>query len=58
MASVCDYTSTEMVLDSLDEYDMPENIESEMKHVRELLQKLDYEGVVESAKKMLNNGGN
>ncbi len=58
MASVCDYTSTEMVLDSVDEYDMPENIESEMKHVRELLQKLDYEGVVESAKKMLNNGGN
>jgi len=37
---------------------MPENVESEMKHVRELLQKLDYEGVVESAKKMLNNGGN
>ena len=58
MASVCDYTSTEMVLNSLDEYDMPENVESEMKHVRELLQKLDYEGVVESAKKMLNNGGN
>ncbi|WP_097075704.1 ATP-binding protein [Pseudobutyrivibrio ruminis] len=58
MASVCDYTSTEMVLDSLDEYAMPENVESEMKHVRELLQKLDYEGVVESAKKMLNNGGN
>ena len=58
MASVCDYTSTEMVLNSLDEYDMPENVESEMKHVRELLQKLDYESVVESAKKMLNNGGN
>ena len=58
MASVCDYTSTEMVLDSLDEYEMPENVESEMKHVRELLQKLDYEGVVGLAKNMLNNGGN
>ncbi|WP_052169834.1 ATP-binding protein [Pseudobutyrivibrio ruminis] len=58
MASVCDYTSTEMVIDSLDEYEMPENVESEMKHVRELLQKLDYEGVVGLAKNMLNNGGN
>lgn len=58
MASVCDYTSTEMVLDSLDEYEIPENVESEMKHVRELLQKLDYEDVVGLAKNMLNNGGN
>ena len=58
MASVCDYTSTEMVLDSLDEYDMPENMEADMKQVRELLQQLNYEGVVNLAKSMLENGGN
>lgn len=53
MANVCDYTSTEMVLDSLAEYELAEDVEKEMKRLRGLLEKLDYKAVAEEAKKLL-----
>lgn len=54
MANVCDYTSTEMVLNTLDEYDIPEDIYEGIKEIRELLNKLDYEAVARAATSMLN----
>ncbi len=53
MANVCDYTSTEMVLNTLNEYDMPADINAQIKNLRELLEKLDYEGVSKAANDML-----
>lgn len=53
MANVCDYTSTEMVLNSLDEYEMPDDVAAKMKELRGLLEKLDYEAVSNIAKEML-----
>ncbi len=53
MANVCDYTSTEMVLNSLDEYEMDQELTQQIKEIRSLLEKLDYEAVANMAKEML-----
>ena len=53
MANVSDYTSTEMVLNGLDEYDMDEKTLSQVKSIRALLEKLDYKAVSNAANEML-----
>ena len=53
MANVCDYTSTELMLNELDNYAMTEEIEAKMKNIRALLDKLDYKGVAAAAQAML-----
>ena len=53
MSNVCDYTSTEMILDGLDEYDMSEELRGQIKEIRALLEKMDYEGVSKTANKVL-----
>ncbi|WP_458459804.1 response regulator [Pseudobutyrivibrio sp.] len=54
MANVSDYTSTEMLLNTLDEYDIPEDVYEGIKKIREFLNKLDYEAVAQTATDMLN----
>ncbi|MCR4831446.1 MAG: response regulator [Pseudobutyrivibrio sp.] len=56
MANVADFASTEMVLDKLDEYEIPEDISEKIKNIRRLLEKLEYELVAKAATEML--GGN
>ncbi len=55
MANVCDFTSTEMVLNTLDEYDIPEDIKVKINEIRGMLQQMDYEAVSKAATEMLNN---
>ena len=56
MANVADFASTEMVLDKLDEYEIPKDISEKIKNIRRLLEKLEYELVAKAATEML--GGN
>lgn len=56
MANVADFASTEMVLDKLDEYEIPEDIAEKIRNIRRLLEKLEYELVAKAATEML--GGN
>ena len=53
MANVCDFTSTEMVLNTLADYEMPEGLDEKLKEIRTLLDKLDYEAVASLATQML-----
>lgn len=53
MANVCDFTSTEMVLNTLADYEMPEGLDEKLKEIRALLDKLDYEAVASLATQML-----
>lgn len=53
MANVCDFTSTEMVLNTLADYEIPEELDEKLKEIRALLDKLDYEAVASLATKML-----
>ena len=53
MSNVADFTSTEMVLNTLDEYEIPADIADKIKNIRSLLEKLDYEAVAKAATEML-----
>ena len=53
MANVCDFTSTEMVLNTLADYELPEGLDEKLKEIRTLLDKLDYEAVASLATQML-----
>ncbi len=53
MANVCDFTSTEMVLNTLADYEIPEELDEKLKEIRALLDKLDYEAVASLATQML-----
>lgn len=53
MANVCDFTSTEMVLNTLADYEIPNELDEKLKEIRALLDKLDYEAVASLATKML-----
>ena len=53
MANVADFTSTEMVLNTLDEYELPTDIADKIKNIRSLLEKLDYDSVAKAATEML-----
>ncbi len=53
MANVCDFTSTEMVLNTLADYEIPEGLDEKLKEIRALLDKLDYEAVASLATQML-----
>ena len=53
MANVCDYSSTEMVLNGLDEYEMSAELTEKINNIRALLEKLDYEAVSKAAGEML-----
>lgn len=53
MANVCDFTSTEMVLNTLADYETPEGLDEKLKEIRVLLNKLDYEAVASLATQML-----
>lgn len=53
MANVCDYSSTEMVLNGLDEYEMSAELTEKINNIRNLLEKLDYEAVSKAAGEML-----
>ena len=53
MANVCDFTSTEMVLNTLADYEIPEELDEKLKEIRALLDKLDYEAVASLATQIL-----
>ena len=53
MANVCDFTSTEMVLNTLADYEIPEGLDEKLKEIRALLDKLDYEAVASLATQIL-----
>ena len=53
MANVCDFTSTEMVLNTLADYEIPNELDEKLKEIRALLDKLDYEAVASLATQML-----
>ena len=46
-----DYTFIEMVLDSLDDYELSQEDEKFTKKLRELLEKMDYDAIYEAVKK-------
>ena len=57
MANVCDYTSTEMILNCLDEYDITGDLLEQIKGLRASLNQMDYEGVSAKASKILEERG-